>query len=80
MGHRGAAARDRHRRATPCISGCPAGQLGQSTLRGVQTSAAVAGGTTASAFAPAADGTDLWFLDDGVDKVGRITPGARPSC
>jgi hypothetical protein len=58
--------------------GLPAGQLGQSTLRGVQTSAAVAGGTTASAFAPAATGTDLWFLDDSVDKVGRITPGAPP--
>jgi streptogramin lyase len=58
--------------------GLPAGQVGQSTLRGVQTSAAVAGGTTASAFAPAANGTDLWFLDDGVDKVGRITPGAPP--
>ena len=58
--------------------GLPSGQLGQSTLRGVQTSAAVAGGTTASAFAPAASGTDLWFVDDGVDKVGRITPGAPP--
>ena len=58
--------------------GLPSGQLGQSTLRGVQTSAAVAGGTTTSAFARAANGTDLWFLDDGVDKVGRITPGAPP--
>ena len=58
--------------------GLPSGQLGQSTLRGVQTSVAVAGGTTASAFAPAANGTDLWFLDDGADKVGRITPGAPP--
>ena len=58
--------------------GLPSGQLGQSTLRGVQTSAAVAGGTTASAFARAVNGTDLWFLDDGADKVGRITPGAPP--
>jgi streptogramin lyase len=58
--------------------GLPSGQLGQSTLRGVQTSATVAGGTTASAFAPGPTGADLWFVDDGADKVGRITPGAPP--
>src|SRR4051812_38088428 len=52
-----------------------AGQVGQGTLNGVQTTTIIGGASAPSVLVPGPGDNDLWFVDPGNGKVGRTNPG-----